>query len=101
MQAVIPIEIPPPNQQSPPPPPQPMAVQIAPPIQCGSDLKWPKLPIFNRSYQSYLSWKNQFKLYMDEYPHHFSRCLKDNLTWMLSYISSSSSAIVWSDEKRR
>jgi hypothetical protein len=37
-----------------------------------ADPKWPKLPIFDSSYKSFHSWKNQFQLYIDGHPHHFA-----------------------------
>jgi hypothetical protein len=70
-QAVVPIEyLPPANPQPPPPPPRQMAAQVATPW--GADPKWPKLPIFDSSYNTYPSWKNQFELYIDGHPHHFA-----------------------------
>jgi hypothetical protein len=50
-----------------------MAAQVGPAIQqWGADLKWPKLPIFDGSYKSFPSWKNQFQLYIDGHPYHFT-----------------------------
>jgi hypothetical protein len=98
-QAVIPIEyLPPANPQPLPPPPRQMAAQVAP-APHGADPKWPKLPIFDSSYKAYPSWKNQFKLYINGHPHHFANDAQ-KITWMLSYISGSPSAITWADEKR-
>jgi hypothetical protein len=98
-QAVVPVEyLPPANPQPPPPPPRQMAAQVAP-LPCGADPKWPKLPIFDSSYKAYPSWKNQFELYIDGHLHHFANDAQ-KITWMLSYISGSPSAIAWADEKR-
>jgi hypothetical protein len=98
-QAVVPVDYPPPaDQQPPPPPPRQMATQVAPTPR-GADPKWPKLPIFDSSYKAYPSWKNQFKLYINGHPHHFANDAQ-KITWMLSYISGSPSAIAWVDEKR-
>jgi hypothetical protein len=41
-----------------------------------------------------------FELYIDGHPHHFANDAQ-KITWMLSYISGSLSAIAWADEKRR
>jgi hypothetical protein len=102
LQVVIPIhpQTPTPPIQAPPPPP-PMAAQVGPAIQQrGADPKWPKLPIFDSSYKSFSSWKNQFQLYINGHPHYFSSDTQ-KIVWMLSYISGSASAIAWADEKRR
>jgi hypothetical protein len=97
-QAVVPVNYAPPaNLQPPPPPPRQMAAQVAQ-MPRASDLKWPKLPIFDGSYKAYPSWKNQFELYIDGHPHHFANDAQ-KITWMLSYISGSLSAIAWADEK--
>jgi hypothetical protein len=99
-QAVVPVKyLPPANPQPPPPPPRQMAAQITPPSR-GADQKWPKLPIFDGSYKAYPSWKNQFELYINGHPHHFANNAQ-KITWMLSYILGSPSAIAWADEKRR
>jgi Zinc knuckle len=76
-----------------------MAAHVAPAPR-GADPKWPKLPVFDGSYNAYPSWKNQFELYIDGHPHHFANDAQ-KITWMLSYISGSPSAITWADEKRR
>jgi hypothetical protein len=76
-----------------------MAAQVTPAPR-GADPKWPKLAIFDSSYKAYLSWKNQFELYIDGHPHHFANDAQ-KITWMLSYISGSLLAIAWADEKKR
>jgi hypothetical protein len=57
------------------------------------------LPIFDGSYRLFPSWKNQFQLYINGHPHHFTSDVQ-KIVWMLSYISGSASAIAWADEKR-
>jgi hypothetical protein len=101
LQVVIPVPQPPSPPHYQPPPPPPMAAQVGPVIQQRRlDPKWPKLPIFDGSYKSFPSWRNQFQLYIDGHPHHFANDAQ-KIMWMLLYISSSTSAIAWVDQKRQ
>jgi hypothetical protein len=98
-QAVVPVDYPPSADQVPPPSPsRQMAAQVTP-MPHRADPKWPKLPIFDSSYKAYPSCKNQFELYINGHPHHFANDAQ-KITWMLSYISGSPSAITWANKKR-